>query len=84
MTTATLNVKISIELKEKIRHYAEENSETLASVTEKLLSKAFDELDGDVGIDEDDVDSQHTAEVRVTPLNDREIKALRKLLKKKK
>lgn len=84
MTTATLNVKISIELKEKIRHYAEENNETLASVTERLLSKAFDNLDDDVSVDEDDVDSQHTSEARVTPLNDREIKALRKLLKKKK
>ncbi|MBS0848698.1 hypothetical protein [Citrobacter sp. JGM124] len=85
MTSVTLNVKISSELKEKIRLYAEEKQETLGSVTEELLTKALKIiLEEDSAIEESEVDNQHTEEKRVPPLSDNEIKALRKLLKKKK
>lgn len=80
MTTAVLNVKINAELKERLREYAQENDETLGSVTERLLLSAMN----DDEISEDEIDSQHTEESRAEPLSDKEIKALRKLLKKKK
>ena len=76
MTTAVLNVKINSELKERIRHYAEDNSETLSAVTEKLLLNALNA--------EEDIDNQHTQEGVTLALTDKEIKALRKLLKKRK
>jgi 20S proteasome alpha/beta subunit len=80
MTTAVLNVKINAELKERLREYAQENDETLGAVTERLLLSAMNDDD----ISEDDIDSQHTEESRSEQLTDKEIKALRKLLKKKK
>ena len=85
MTTVVLNVKIDAELKEKLRHYAEENNENLGTATEKLLQLAFQlEASADeAGVTEEDIDSQHTEE-EATPLTPKEIKALRKLLKKKK
>lgn len=89
MTSVTLNVKISSELKEKIRLYAEEKQQTLGAATEELLTKALAlslEADDVVEehVEEGEVDNQHTEEKRVAPLSDHEIKALRKLLKKKK
>ncbi|MDA3132584.1 hypothetical protein [Atlantibacter subterraneus] len=83
MSTAVLNVKINSELKERIRHYAEDNSETLSSVTEKLLLNALNAQDN-IEVDEQDIDSQHTQEENTPALTDKEIKALRKLLKKRK
>jgi len=89
MTSVTLNVKISSELKERIRLYAEEKQETLGAVTEELLTKALalsleaDDVVEEV-VEEGEVDNQHTEEKRVPSLSDHEIKALRKLLKKKK
>ncbi|WP_299998473.1 hypothetical protein [uncultured Cedecea sp.] len=89
MTNVTLNVKISSELKEKIRLYAEERQETLGAVTEALLTRAL-ALSLEEGeavedsVEESEVDNLHTEEKRVPPLSDHEIKALRKLLKKKK
>ncbi|CAM4414724.1 hypothetical protein AB9D95_14085 [Klebsiella africana] len=85
MTTVVLNVKIDAELKEKLRHYAEENNENLGTATEKLLQLAFqlEASAGEAGVTEEDIDSQHTEE-EATPLTPKEIKALRKLLKKKK
>ncbi|EOF7805368.1 hypothetical protein [Klebsiella pneumoniae] len=82
MTTVVLNVKIDAELKEKLRHYAEVNNENLGTATEKLLQLAF-QLEESAGVTEEDIDSQHTEE-EATPLTPKEIKALRKLLKKKK
>lgn len=88
MTNVTLNVKISSELKERIRLYAEEKQETLGAVTDELLTKAL-ALNLEVGevveesVEKGEVDNQHTEEKRIPPLNDNEIKALRKLLKKK-
>lgn len=85
MTNVTLNVKISSELKEKVRLYAEEKQETLGAVTEELLTKALElALEDHDAVEEDEVDNQHTEEKRVAPLSDKEIKTLRKLLKKKK
>ncbi|MDU3362763.1 MAG: hypothetical protein E7E35_35600, partial [Klebsiella sp.] len=51
----------------------------------KLLQLAFqlEESAGEAGVTEEDIDSQHTEE-EATPLTPKEIKALRKLLKKKK
>lgn len=84
MTTVVLNVKIDAELKEKLRHYAEVNNENLGTATEKLLQLAFqlEESACEAGVTEEDIDSQHTEE-EATPLTPKEIKALRKLLKKK-
>ncbi|WP_414162983.1 hypothetical protein ACMGGS_12855 [Superficieibacter sp. BNK-5] len=82
MTTVVLNVKIEETLKDKLRQYAEVNNENLSTATEKLLLSAF-ELADDVDVSEDDIDSQHTEE-EVTPFTPKEIKALRKILKKRK
>jgi len=82
MTTVVLNVKIEETLKDKLRQYAEVNNENLSTATEKLLLSAF-ELANDVDVSEDDIDSQHTEE-EVTPFTPKEIKALRKILKKRK
>ncbi len=75
----------ALSLKEKLRHYAEVNNENLGTATEKLLQLAFqlEESAGEAGVTEEDIDSQHTEE-EATPLTPKEIKALRKLLKKKK
>lgn len=82
MVSAVLNVKIDEAVKEKLRQYAEANNENLSTATEKLLQLAF-ESNGN-GISEDDIDSQHTEEENASALSVKEIKALRKLLKKKK
>ena len=84
MTTVVLNVKIDAELKEKLRHYAEVNNENLGTATEKLLLLAFQTVDSadEAGVSEEDIDSQHTEE-EASPLTPKEIKALRKILKKK-
>jgi len=84
MTAVTLNVKISSELKEKIRLYAEEHQITLGAVVEELLTRALESDAHADAVNEDEVDNQHTEEKRVAPLSDNEIKAIRKLLKKKK
>ncbi|AWT19624.1 hypothetical protein ACLH2F_02045 [Klebsiella grimontii] len=85
MTTVVLNVKIDGELKEKLRQYAEENNENLGTATEKLLLLAFQAVEsaGEAGVSEEDIDSQHTEE-EASPLTPKEIKALRKILKKRK
>lgn len=84
MTTAVLNVKIDEALKEKLRHYAEVNNENLSVTTEKLLQMAFAVAD-EAGVTEEDIDNQHTEEEEsVAPFTPKEIKALRKILKKKK
>ncbi|ELY2471909.1 hypothetical protein SMB93_002272 [Cronobacter sakazakii] len=83
MTAAVLNVKIDTELKEKLRQYAEQHGETLSAATEKLLQKALVLGEEDDVVNSEEIDSQHTEE-DVSPLSVKEIKALRKLLKKRK
>ena len=83
MTTAVLNVKIDGTLKERLRHYAEATNENLSVTTEKLLLLAFEAVE-EAGVTEEDIDNQHTEEESVTPFTPKEIKALRKILKKKK
>ncbi len=83
MTTAVLNVKIDGTLKERLREYAEANNENLSVTTEKLLLLAFEAVE-EAGVTEEDIDNQHTEEENVTPFTLKEIKALRKILKKKK
>ncbi|WP_316434124.1 hypothetical protein [Klebsiella pasteurii] len=85
MTTVVLNVKIDGELKEKLRQHAEENNENLGTATEKLLLLAFQAVESadEAGVSEEDIDSQHTEE-EASPLTPKEIKALRKILKKRK
>lgn len=83
MTTAVLNVKINGTLKERLREYAEANNENLSVTTEKLLLLAFEAVE-EAGVTEEDIDNQHTEEENVTPFTPKEIKALRKILKKKK
>ena len=83
MATAVLNVKIDEALKERLRHYAEVNNENLSVTTEKLLLLAFEAAD-EVGVSEEDIDNQHTEEESVTPFTPKEIKDLRKPLKKRK
>ncbi|MCK1967076.1 MULTISPECIES: hypothetical protein [Franconibacter] len=84
MSTAVLNVKISAELKDQIRLHAEQNNETLSAITEKLLSQALFAANESPEPGHEDIDNQHTEEEDISPLNHKEIKALRKLLKKKK
>ncbi len=83
MVSAVLNVKIDEAVKEKLRHYAEANNENLSTATEKLLLLAL-ESDEETSVSEEEVDSQHTEEDNASPLTSKEIKALRKILKKKK
>lgn len=83
MVSAVLNVKIDETVKEKLRHYAEVNNENLSTATEKLLQQALDGAQN-TELSEDDIDSQHTEEDNASPLTSKEIKALRKILKKKK
>lgn len=84
MTTVVLNVKIDAELKDKLRLYAEVNNENLGTATEKLLQLALAAIDSadEAGVSHEDIDNQHTEE-EASPLTPKEIKALRKLLKKK-
>lgn len=82
MTVAVLNVKIDETVKERLRHYAEANSLTLSAATEKLLLISLATEEG-AGVGEEDIDSQHTEE-DVSAFTPKEIKALRKLLKKRK
>lgn len=82
MTTAVLNVKIDGTLKERLREYAEANNENLSVTTEKLLLLAFEAVE-EAGVTEEDIDNQHTEEENVTPFTPKEIKALRKILKRK-
>ncbi|MBV7405380.1 hypothetical protein [Enterobacter sp. ENT03] len=83
MVSAVLNVKIDEAVKEKLRQYAEENNENLSTATEKLLLLALGSAE-ESAISEEDIDSQHTEEDNASPLTSKEIKALRKILKKKK
>ena len=83
MATAVLNVKIDDALKERLRHYAEVNNENLSVTTEKLLLRAFEAVE-EAGVSEEEIDNQHTEEENVSPFTPKEIKALRKLLKKRK
>ncbi|MDY1036757.1 hypothetical protein GJV04_14445 [Enterobacteriaceae bacterium RIT714] len=83
MSTAVLNVKIDEALKEKLRHYAEVNNENLSVTTEKLLLLAFEAAE-EAGVSEAEIDNQHTEEESAAPLTPKEIKALRKILKKRK
>lgn len=82
MTTAVLNVKIDGDLKEQLRHYAEVHNETLGAATQRLLQLAL-ETESEAGVSEGEVDSQHTEE-ESSPLTPKEIKAIRKILKKRK
>ena len=82
MTVAVLNVKIDVTVKEGLRHYAEAHSLTLSAATEKLLQLAF-ATEEEAGVCEDVIDSQHTEE-DVGPFTPKVIKALRKILKKRK
>ena len=83
MVTAVLNVKIDGALKERLRHYAEVNNENLSVTTEKLLLLAFEAAE-EAGVSEEDIDNQHTEEESESTITPKEIKALRKLLKKRK
>ena len=83
MAKAVLNVKIEDALKERLRHYAEVNNENLSVTTEKLLLLAFEAVE-EAGVSEEDIDNQHTEEENVSPFTPKEIKVLRKLLKKRK
>ncbi len=61
------------------------NNENLGTATEKLLQLALAAIDSadEAGVSHEDIDNQHTEE-EASPLTPKEIKALRKLLKKKK
>ena len=83
MATAVLNVKIDQALKERLRHYAEVNNENLSVTTEKLLLLAFEAVE-EAGVSEEDIDNQNTEEESVSQFTPKEIKALRKILKKRK
>jgi formate dehydrogenase assembly factor FdhD len=82
MTTVVLNVKIDGELKEKLRQYAEENNENLGTGETAAAGLSGSGISRRGGVSEEDIDSQHTEE-EASPLTPKEIKALRKILKKK-
>ena len=80
---STLTVKISPEAKERLKNIAELREENFSQTAEYLLNLAFDLLS--------EGDSAPAADVRpddepegIPPLSNREVRALRKLLKKKK
>ncbi|MBJ3815850.1 hypothetical protein F9C28_13130 [Shimwellia pseudoproteus] len=86
MNTAVLRVQLDETLKEKVREYAELHSQNLSQATGILLGLAFQHLDS-LPIAESDIDNQHTQEAIVEdagPLTSKEIKSLRKLLKRRK
>ncbi|WP_058911568.1 hypothetical protein [Entomohabitans teleogrylli] len=84
MSTVVLNVKVSVELKEKLRHCADEAQETLSSITEKLLWLGLQHAEDEHDVSGEDIDNQHTEEDHVPPLSAKEIKLLRKIMKKRK
>ena len=63
--------------------FAKVNNENLSVTTEKLLLLAFEAVE-EAGVSEEDIDNQHTEEENVSPFTPKEIKALRKILKKRK
>lgn len=86
MNTAVLRVQLDEALKEKVREYAELHNQNLSQATGLLLEVAFNHLDN-IPVADSDIDNQHTKEVEsedAGPLTSKEIKALRKLLKRKK
>ncbi|EMH4164094.1 hypothetical protein RJ498_003398 [Pluralibacter gergoviae] len=82
MSMSVLNVKIDSDLKEQLRQYAQGRNETLSSTTQALLRHALDGAVGEV-VAESEIDSQHTEE-KTAVLTPKELKAVRKLLKKNK
>ncbi|MDC9428687.1 hypothetical protein PSM47_18300 [Clostridioides difficile] len=83
MVTAVLNVTIAEALPERFQDDAKNNNVSVRENTEKMLLLAFEAVE-EAGVSEEDVDNQHTEEESVTPFNPKELKALRKLLKKRK
>ncbi|HKN05816.1 MAG TPA: hypothetical protein VJY31_18000 [Buttiauxella sp.] len=79
-----LNVKIDAELKERVRQHAELNGITINLASAQLLQAALDSLGKHAEVSDQEIDNQHTEEDDALPLTSREIKSLRKLLKKKK
>lgn len=82
MSMSVLNVKIDSGLKEQLRQYAQGRNETLSSTTQALLRHALDGAVGEV-VAASEIDSQHTEE-KTAVLTPKELKAVRKLLKKNK
>jgi hypothetical protein len=83
--TTTLTVKLTPALKTKIKELSETEQLNLSQLTEKLLWQAIDNTVAENTSDKSAVetDSQDTTEKSESPLTHKEIKAIRKLLRKK-
>lgn len=83
----SLTIKIPVPLKEQLREYAEQEQESLSRISEQLLLSALENRGAAELINAEEVDNQHiqeAAEPEDAVLTAKEIKALKKLLKKKK
>ncbi|WP_113627761.1 hypothetical protein [Pectobacterium peruviense] len=81
---SSLSLKISPELKEKIKAAALENEVSLSAEVSARLLKSFDESQQSSELSPESVDSQGTQEVGAeAPLTQKELKKLRELLKGK-
>ncbi len=80
--TITLTVRIAPALKEQLKAFAESQQESLSSVTSKLLTSGLAKQTKAKAPAA--VDSQNPEDVTEEALSAKEIKALRKLLRKSK
>ncbi|ACX88585.1 hypothetical protein F6Q07_08940 [Pectobacterium parmentieri] len=81
---SSLSLKISPELKEKIKAAALENEVSISAEVSARLLRSFDESHLTSDLSSESVDSQGTEEVGTeAPLTQKELKKLRELLKGK-
>ncbi|MBQ4766739.1 hypothetical protein F9U42_06275 [Pectobacterium versatile] len=81
---SSLSLKISPELKEKIKAAALENEVSISAEVSARLLRSFDESHQASELSSESVDSQGTEEVGAeAPLTQKELKKLRELLKGK-
>ncbi|AOR65866.1 hypothetical protein [Pectobacterium wasabiae] len=81
---SSLSLKISPELKEKIKAAALENEVSISAEVSARLLRSFDESHLTSDLSPESVDSQGTEEVGTeAPLTQKELKKLRELLKGK-
>ena len=82
--TITLTVRIAPALKEQLKAFAESQQESLSSVTSQMLTSALAKQSKAKPAAPVAVDSQHPEDIAEEALSAKEIKALRKLLRKSK
>ncbi|MEH0835425.1 hypothetical protein OI450_07950 [Pectobacterium cacticida] len=81
---SSLSLKISPELKEKIKAAAVENGVSISAEVSARLLKSFDDIHQPSALSSESVDNQATEEIGTeAPLTQKELKKLRELLKGK-